>query len=74
MVSDFIFHLRDNLAYLRDVATAILEWQQPAIEERVAEHGRPIFGAKVKGCRHNIFHIFYSLRSNMAFGVKNPFS
>jgi len=46
-----------------------------AIEERVAQRGRPIFGAKLKGWRHKMFHIFHSLQFDVVFGVKkNPFS
>ena len=48
----------------------ILSCMATAIEERVAERGRPIFGAQFKRWRHKMFHIFHSIQSDMAFGVK----
>ena len=41
--------------------------------QRVAERGRPIFGAKLQGWRHKIFRIFPSLQSDVAFEVKKSF-
>jgi len=51
----------------------LLSYLATAIEERVAERGLPIFGAKLKGWRHRMFHIFHSLHSDIAFGVKKSF-
>jgi len=35
---------------------------------------RPIFGGKLEAWRLKMFHIFYFLQSDMAFGIVNPFS
>jgi len=47
--------------------TQLLSYLATEIEERVAERGRPIFGAKLKAWRHKMFHIFRFVQSDMVF-------
>jgi len=52
----------------------LLSYLTTAIEVRMVERGRPIFGAKFKACIHKMFHIFHFLQSDMVFAIINPFS
>ena len=56
------------------VTTIILSGDSDRRASLIAERGRPTFGAKLKGRRRKMFHVFHSLQSDMAFGVKNSFS
>ena len=40
---------------------------------QVSDRGQPIFGARLKGRRHKMFHIFHVLQSDIAFEVISPF-
>jgi len=33
-----------------------------------------MFDAKLKACRHKMFHIFHFLKSDLVFGIIKPFS
>ena len=54
--------------------TQLLSYLTTAIEEQVAKRGQTIFGTKLKGCRHKVFHVFHSLQSVMAFRALNDAS
>ena len=40
---------------------------------QVVDRGQHIFGARLKGRRHNMFHIFHFLQSHKVFEVISPF-